>query len=66
MEKEKLIKICQQVSEDMKKDAEDFDGKPFDGKTVATYFGYQGAAIAALANILEEILKENDGHKTNK
>lgn len=58
MEKEKLIKICQQVAEDVKKDAEQFDGKPLDGKTVATYFGYHGAAIAALANILEEILKK--------
>lgn len=58
MEKEKLIKVCQQVAEDVKKDAERFDGKPFDGKTVATYFGYHGAAIAALANVLEEILKK--------
>lgn len=56
-QKGKLIKICNQVSEDVERDARDFDGKPFDGKTVASYFGYQGAAINALSNVLNEILK---------
>lgn len=55
---DKRIQACKEIAEDMKRDAEEFDGKPFDGKTVAKYFGYQGAAIAALANILKTILEE--------
>ena len=61
----KLIEICDQVAKDVKEDAENFDGKPFTGKTVAKYFGYHGAAIAALANVLKEVLK-NQTHETSK
>ena len=41
-----------EIAKDMAEDAKNFDGKPFNGRTVAEYFGNQGAAIAALANIL--------------
>lgn len=51
------IEILNTIAEDMKNDAEKFDGKPFNGKTVAEYFGNQGAAIAALANIVKSILE---------
>lgn len=54
----KLINICDQVAKDLRQDAEDFDGRPFTGKNVATYFGYQGAAISALANVLKEVIEE--------
>lgn len=57
MKKESLIKICESVAMDIENDAKEFDGKPFDGKTVATYFGYHGAAIKALADVLKEILQ---------
>jgi hypothetical protein len=57
--KERLIKICEQVAADVESDAKEFDGKPFTGKTVAQYFGNHGAAINALANVLKEILKQN-------
>jgi hypothetical protein len=57
MEVDKLIKICEQVALDVERDAREFDGKPFDGKTVAAYFGYHGAAIKALADVLKEVLK---------
>lgn len=50
-----LIRVCECVALDMENDAKEFDGKPFDGKTVATYFGNQGAAIAALADVIKEI-----------
>ena len=56
--RKKLINTIKLVADDAKKDAEDFDGKPFDGKTVATYFGYHGAAIAALSDVLLHILHE--------
>lgn len=54
--KAKLIKICEQVATDMENDAKEFDGKPFEGKTVATYLGYQGAAIAALSNVIKQLV----------
>ncbi len=52
------IGVLDMIAADMKIDAAKFDGKPFNGRTVAEYFGNQGAAIAALANILSSILKE--------
>jgi hypothetical protein len=54
------IKILEMIAEDMKNDAVNFDGRPFNGKTVAQYFGNQGAAIAALANIIKSILEEKN------
>lgn len=59
MEEGKLIKICGQVAEDVQRDAKEFDGKPFDGKTVATYFGYHGAAIKALADVLKKLIEDS-------
>jgi hypothetical protein len=56
--KEKQIKILNMIAEDMKNDAAAFDGTPFTGENVATYFGNQGAAIAALANIIRMILED--------
>lgn len=54
----KMIEVCEKVSADVEQDARDFDGKPFTGKTVAEYFGYHGAAIKAIADMLAETLKE--------
>lgn len=62
--------VCDQIAEDVKNDAVQFDGKPFNGKTVAEYFGYHGAAIAALAEIVKSLIDENEslrielGHET--
>lgn len=50
--------ILDMIAADMKNDAKDFDGRPFNGRTVAEYFGNQGAAIAALANIIKSVLVE--------
>lgn len=50
---DKRIKVLQMISDDMAQDAKDFDGKPFNGKVVAEYFGNQGAAISALADIMK-------------
>ena len=58
MTKDKKIEILEMVAEDMEKDAKQFDGQVFNGKTVAEYFGKQGAAIQALANIMKSILSE--------
>jgi len=56
----KRIKALELIAEDMKKDAKNFDGQPFNGRTVARYFGYHGAAIAALTNILKSIIEDNE------
>ncbi len=64
MNTSKLIEICNQVSLDMANDAKEFDGKPFDGKTVATYFGYQGAAISALADVIKQIIIKTKNQTT--
>ncbi len=56
--------VCREIAADMKRDAAEFDGKPFDGRTVAEYFGNQGAAIAALALIVEKLLAgKGEGEK---
>lgn len=55
---DKRIQICEAIAEDMKKDATDFDGKPFTGRTIGEYMGYHGAAISALANLIKSILEE--------
>jgi len=56
---DKRIEVLEMIANDMKTDAENFEGKPFNGRTVATYFGNQGAAIAALANVVKSILEED-------
>lgn len=54
--KTELIKKLEMIAEDMKRDAINFEGRPFNGKVVAEYFGYQGAAIAALAVVMKSFL----------
>lgn len=58
MEDNKRIGVLEMIAADMENDAESFDGRPFNGKTVAEYFGNQGAAISALANIMKSILEQ--------
>jgi hypothetical protein len=50
--------ICREIAEDMANDATNFDGKVFNGRTVAEYFGNHGAAITALACLVESVLVE--------
>lgn len=59
MKDDKRIKVLEMIAMDMENDAKSFDGKPFTGKTVAEYFGNQGAAIAALADIIKSIIEED-------
>ena len=58
MNRDKAIEVLKEIEADMKRDAEAFDGQPFTGKTVGTYFGYHGAAIAALARVVRSMLAE--------
>ncbi len=52
------IELLEMIAKDMATDAREFDGRPFNGKTVAEYLGNQGAAIAALANIVKSMLEQ--------
>jgi len=54
----RTLEVLATIQKDMENDAKEFDGKLFNGKTVAEYFGNQGAAIAALARIVASIVKE--------
>lgn len=56
----KLLDTARMIVHDMASDAAEFDGKPFNGRTVAEYFGNQGAAIAALADIVTELLSSDE------
>jgi len=58
MRKDKTVKILEMIADDMKNDAKNFNGLPFNGKVVAEYFGNQGAAIAALARVVKEVINE--------
>ena len=59
MNKIKMIEVLKMVADDVRNDATDFDGKPFTGKTVGEYMGNHGAAIAAVANVLREMLEKD-------
>ena len=52
----RVLQALSDIAADMEADAAKFDGQPFNGRTVAEYFGNQGAAIAALANIIKEVI----------
>ena len=56
----KRLKILETIAKDMEDDAAAFDGKPFNGKTMAEYNGRLGAAIAALANIVKSLIEDNE------
>ncbi len=58
MDDDKKIKVLEMIAKDMETDAKKFDGRPFNGGTVAEYFGNQGAAIATLADIVKLILEQ--------
>ena len=60
MDKSKRVNILKMIADDMRKDAEHYEGQAFNGRNVAEYFGKQGAAIAALANITASIIMEQN------
>jgi len=50
--------VMEMIAQDQMDDAKNFEGKPFNGRTVGEYFGNQGAAIATMANIIKELINE--------
>ena len=66
MDKRKALEVLKMIREDAESDAKEFDGKPFTGKTVGTYLGNHGASIATLADIISELIKQDEYQQTNK
>lgn len=62
----KEIEVLGMIAKDMKNDAANFDGLPFNGKTVAEYLGNLGAAIAALADIVKSTLEKPEFKKNTQ
>ena len=60
MNTKRVIEVLDMIADDMKNDAKKFDGQPFTGRTVAEYFGNQGAAIASLARIIKADIQSRD------
>lgn len=60
MPKDRDIQILDMISKDMEADANSLDGQTFNGKTVATMFGNQCAAIKALAEITKQRIIDAD------
>jgi len=58
MTEDNRSKVLAMIRADMESDAINFDGRPFNGRTVAEYFGNQGAAIASLAGIVKSLLPQ--------
>lgn len=58
MDKAKALAVCREVAKDVERDVQTFDGKPLTGLNVGTQFGNHAAAIAALANIVAQLLEE--------
>ena len=58
--RDRVCEVLRAIAADMEADATAFDGRPFNGRTVAEYFGNHGAAIAALARAIEAILSDVD------
>ena len=58
------IEVLEMIIKDIAGRRKHFDGRPFDRRTVAEYFGNQGAAIAALAKIIKSEI-EDDQYRNN-
>jgi hypothetical protein len=48
--------VLRTIASDMERDASEFEGKPFNGRTVGELHGNLCAAIAALAKVIETLL----------
>lgn len=53
-----MAAICQDIIDDIEKDAAKLDGRPFDGRTVGTQFGEILATMQALAHICKSIIED--------
>ena len=55
-----IIEVLEMIISDMEKDVKDFEGKPFDGRTLGELHGNLCATIQALAKVLKKHIQEGD------
>ena len=60
MDKARKIEVLKMIVEDAENDAIYYEGRPFNGKEVAEYFGKMGAMIATLSKIIAHIVNDNN------
>lgn len=58
--KEKILEVLDAIALDAESDSSSFDYKPFNGHTVGTQLGNIYASIYTLANILKEVIKDEN------
>ena len=58
-DRKRILEVLEMIIADSENDASRFEGKPFNGKTVAEYLGCQAAAIQALAKIVHNDIDES-------
>lgn len=61
MNNKRIHKVLDLIIEDCKTDVNDFEGREFNGKTLAELHGILEAKIQALANILKKIVPNEEG-----
>ena len=58
---DKELKVLNMIIADMESSVEEFEGKPFTGKTLGELHGTLAATIQAVAKILKKHLEEHEG-----
>jgi hypothetical protein len=58
--RERMLTVLTNLRTDIQTDVLRMEGAPFDGHTVATWFGNLAAQVDALAHILQVILKAGE------
>lgn len=53
-----IIQVLDMIIEDMESDVEEFEGKPFTGKTLGELHGNLCATVQALAKIMKKHIEE--------
>lgn len=59
----KELEILQMIIEDMENDIKQFDGKPFNGRTLGELHGNLCATIQALAGIMKKYIETTEENK---
>ena len=54
----KELEVLDMIIDDCEKDVNDFEGKPFNGKTVAEMHGILEAKIQVLAKVVKKIAEQ--------
>ena len=62
---QKSIEVLKMVMEDVENDVKRFEGLEFNGRNVAEYLGYHGAAIYAIAKQLKVVCEHLQKETTN-